>query len=94
MTYFSEMEAKGLVGKKLKSVDLESVKPGTVGEIIGARPTDSDGGWLVKVRWNWRRSSFFNLMVGDACLSIPSGAKTMTTELSRSDSEAKCDSLS
>jgi len=91
--YFSESEAKGLIGEKLEAKNpVQSVGPGTVGTVIGAKP--SDEGWVVKVRWKVRRSSFLNLMVGDVCLNIPKRGATVLRELSKSDVEANTRVLS
>ena len=93
MDYFSESEAKGLIGNRLEAKNpLQSVTPGTFGTVIGANSRVE--GWVVQVRWKVRRSSFLNLMVGDACLNIPRRARTITGELSKSDLEANTKVLS
>ncbi len=85
--YFSESEAKDLVGNTIEAISrLQSVTPGTIGTVIGANSRDE--GWVVEVRWKVRRSSFLNVMLGDACLNIPRKAKTVTAELSKSGFEA------
>jgi hypothetical protein len=86
--YFSESEAKGLIGNRLEAKNpLPSVTPGTVGTVIGANSRVE--GWVVQVRGKVQRSSFLNLMVVDACLNIPRKARTITGELSKSDLMAK-----
>jgi hypothetical protein len=93
MDYFSESEAKGLIGNRLEAKNpLRSVTPGTVGTVIGANSRVE--GWVVQVRWKVRRSSFLNLMLGDVCLNIPRRARTITGELSKSDLEANTKVLS
>jgi len=85
--YFSESEAKGLIGRKVETRSpLQSVPAGTVGTVIGA--SSRAEGWVLQVRWKVRRSSFLNLMVGDACLNIPRRERSITEELTRWDLEA------